>query len=307
MYLARFTETGHKHSKLHVIDLRQRKTYATRPINVCVQRDFNKVVSPDLAEDALEAALSKVESVIRPALDEVSRTRRTGRTRAWVTVVNLMALVGTRNPSTRARAEQFYTEAMLKKYESETDTPEKFAALMAEAKAAGNVRKDIEADFEKHRVFLASRRFTMSFTPGFHVPGEFQGVDRMIRRLMERRWMLLEAEEDTCGFVTTDRPLTLFKSDGSQIKPGENLGLATPGTSVLFPLSPKLVALGTHNMNEGVTGLSRALVAKTNLTLIRYCESLVLSPHERFEVAVPGREEPVIGSDVLDIIGGRVE
>src|ERR1019366_8143761 len=91
------------------------------------------------------------------------------------------------------------------------------------------------------------------------------------------------------------------------IKPGENLGLATPGTSVLFPLSPKLVALGTHNMNEGVTGLSRALVAKTNLTLIRYCESLVLSPHERFEVAVPGREEPVIGSDVLDIIGGRVE
>jgi hypothetical protein len=80
-YLARFTADGRKNSRLFVVDLGQRKVFSTTPVNVCKQRDFNRVESDELAPDALEVGLSKFEGLLAHSLKFCVRpTLRRGTT-----------------------------------------------------------------------------------------------------------------------------------------------------------------------------------------------------------------------------------
>lgn len=306
-YLARFTERGDKKSNLFAIDLAQRKIFTPSPRNVCGKRDFNKVISPDLSPDALETSLNSFETIADRALEEVIENRRAFKPKTWAIVLNFMALLATRNPLMRKRAERIYGRRLVQRLESATDTPEKFAALVSAAQAAGDLNKDIVPDYERHREFLKSRRFKLSFDPGFHVVGEFKTLDKVLSQLATRRWLLLEAASDSGGFITTDRPVTLCHSDGSGPSPHRPLGYATRDTMVLFPLSPQLLAVGTLGGREGITRVSREVVAKANCTMIQHCDKLLFSPHQHFEVRVPGAKEYLVGAQVLDVFKLRLD
>jgi hypothetical protein len=291
-----------------------RKTFRPGPGNVCAERDFNTITSPNLAPDELEKALSKFEALAASALDEVTSNVLTFSSNAWVTVLNFMALLATRNPPTRRVAEKFYTEHLLRDLESATDTPEKFEATVAAARAAGNLRDDLVADYEAHRAFLAGRRFTLSFDQGFHVVGEFTALDSVLEHLARRQWTILEAPQGCGGFITSDRPVTLCFADGSPPSAERPLGYALLDTLVFFPLSPKLLAVGrfaegrraTQIFRPAVARVERKMVAKANFTMLRQCERMVFAHRGDFEVALPG-DGSVVGAAVLEVIQERVE
>lgn len=307
LYLARFTERGDQHSNLYAVDLVQRKTFTPSPRNVCGKRDFNKILSPDLPPDALETSLSEFETLVDQALTEVLKDGRTFSAEAWHIVLNFMALLAARNPVMRKQAERFYGERVLRDLEEATNTPEKFAEVIAAAKAAGHLDKDVVTDYDTHRAFLAGRRFKLSFDPGFMVVGEFNGVDKLLKTLVERNWLLLEAPTDSGGFVTTDRPVTLCHTDGTPPRRGVALGFGTQNSMVLFALSPTLCAVGTFGGRDGITRVIRETVAKANCILIQHCDRLVFAPHDRFEVRTPNRSAYVVGSEIMEVLGERVE
>jgi hypothetical protein len=305
-YLARFTETGDEDSNLFAVDLLDRKTFTPSPRNVCAKRDFNTISSPDLAPDDLERSLAEFETLADRALDEVTKNARAFSPRAWLTVVNFMALLAVRNPLSRKFAEEIYTEHLLRDLDEATNTPEKFEATVAAARASGDLSSDLEVDYERHRNFLDGRRFKMTFDPGFHVVGEFKTVDSVLRHLVDRQWLLLEAPQESAGFVTTDRPVTLCFSDGSPPSDERPMGFAVKDTMVLFPLSPRFLAVGTFSGQDGVARVSRDLVARVNFTMVRQCERRIFAPRDDFEVELPGKRGVVVGAGVLDVIGERV-
>jgi hypothetical protein len=305
-YLARFTENGDEDSNLFTVDLIDRKTFTPSPRNVCAERDFNTISSPDLPPDELETSLSKFETLADRALDEVTKNARTFTPRAWMTVLNFMALLAVRNPLSRKLAEQIYTEHVLRDLDNATNTPEKFEATVTSARAAGHLSPDLPTDYERHRAFLQGRKFKMTFDPGFHVVGEFKTVDGLLPHLVSRAWTLLEAPQDSAGFITTDRPVTLSLSDGSLPSEKRAMGFGVKDTLVLFPLCPRLLAVGTFGGRDGLARVSRELVAKANFTMVQHCERRLFAPRGDFEVKLPGGRGFIVGDRVLDVFTERI-
>jgi hypothetical protein len=305
-YLARFTREGRKHSKLHVVDLRQRKVFSTSPANICKERDFNRIESDTLPLDALETALSKFEDLAGNALTEIQRAPEAISRSNWNILLNFMALLSVRNPTIREHVNTRAAEQWIRAIEDATDTPEKFAAVFAKAQAAGDIEKNLTPDFDKHREFIAARRFTVEFPHGTQVPAEFDAVDDLLRQLSMRRWTVLRAPADSGGFVTTDRPVTPARRDGLHPSIKTPVDFRSENTLVLFPLSPDLLALGHFgdaNPRLRLRDVSRELVARANFTTIRVCRQWVLAPDANFEVK-PAQSAPTfLGNEILDLFG----
>lgn len=305
-YLARFTREGDKDSKLHVVDLRQRKSFSTSPANVCKERDFNRVDSDMLPLDALETALSKFEDLVGNALTEIQRAPESISWSNWNIILNFMALLAVRNPIIREHVNKRATEHWVRAIEDATDTPEKFAAVFAKAQAAGDIDERLTPNFVKHREFLTAGRFTVEFPHGTFVPAEFDAVDDVLRQLGMRRWRVLRAPADSGGFVTTDRPVTLARRDGIHPSNENPVDFRAENTLVFFPLSPDLLALGHFggaNPRPRLTNISRELVARANFTTIRVCRQWVLAPDANFEVKPTQSAPTFMGNDILNLFG----
>jgi hypothetical protein len=305
-YLARFTREGHKDSKLHVVDLRQRKVFSTSPANVCKERDFNRIESDTLPLDALETALSKFEDLVGPALTEIQRAPECISWSNWNIVLNFMALLAVRNPIIREYVNKRATEQWIRAIEDATDTPEKFASVFAKAQVAGDIGKSLIPDFDKHREFLTARQFTVEFPHGNFVPAEFDAVDDLLRQLGMRRWTVLRAPADSGGFVTTDRPVTPARRDGLHPSHKNPVDFRSENTLVFFPLSPNLLALGYFgdaNPRLRLTDINRELVARANFTTIRVCRQWVLASDANFEVKAGQSAPTFLGDKILDLFG----
>ncbi len=305
-YLARFTVGGTKDSQLNVVDLTSRKSFATTPLNVCKERDFNRIESKEFPPDALETALSKFEALLAPALTVVLRAPESTSWNDWNTILNFVALVAVRNPVMREHATKRATEQLIQTIEAATDTPEKYAAVVAKAQATGDLGPDVNADFDKHREFLASRAFTVEFPHGYHIPAEFGAMDELLHMLGTRHWLILRAAGDSPGFVTTDRAVTLCRRDGRHPSPKYPVDYDSPDSLVAFPLSPRLFALGSiqdAGKRLRTVGANRHVVARANFTVIRACHRQVFSPDGSFEV-MPTPKSPVfVGKGILDLFG----
>lgn len=305
-YLARFTEERRKDSQLFAFDLSTRKAFKTRPRNVCAQRDFNRIETPNLPADALEASLAKFEDAMVGAFTEVVEEPLGHGEDAWNYVLNFMSVLATRNPIVRSNLERLAADWFLQRIEAATDTPEKFTAAVARAKAAGDLPENVAADFDKHREFLRARQFTILFDPGYHVVAEFHAQDEVLQDLGQRRWLLLEAPADSPGFVTSDRPVTLIHGDGSAGSPERPLTYETPNSIVLFPLAPTLLAYGTYEIQPGVAQAGRRAVASANVMMAQHCVRMVFAPNDRFELAVR-RDEYLVGAQIFQMFGERIE
>jgi len=305
-YLARFTREGRKDSKLHVVDLRQRKVFLTSPANVCKERDFNRIESATLPLDALETALSRFEDLVGGALTEIQRAPEAISWSNWNTILNFMALLAVRNPIVREHVNRRAAQDWIRAVEDATDTPEKFAAVFSKAQAAGDIDKSLTPDFDKHREFLAARRFTVEFPHGAFVPAEFDAMDDLLRQLGMRRWTVLRAPPDSGGFVTTDRPVTPARRDGLHPSKENPVDFRSENTLVLFPLSPNLLAIGHFseaNPRLRLTNVNRELVARANFTTIRVCRQWVFAPDANFEVK-PAQSAPTfLGGEILNLFG----
>jgi hypothetical protein len=80
-YLKRFTQAGTKDSQLFAINLADGSTFSTRPKNVAVERDFNRISGDSPGE--LDAALSAFESKVDAALDRIHCSRRIDDREEW--------------------------------------------------------------------------------------------------------------------------------------------------------------------------------------------------------------------------------
>jgi hypothetical protein len=283
-----------------------RKAFETSPANICKERDFNRIESDSLPQDALESALSKFEDLVGGALTQIQQAPEAITWNNWNILLNFMALLAVRNPIVREHANKRAQEQWIRSIEDATDTPEKFAAIFAKAQAAGDIDKNLTPDFDKHRDFLSARRFTVGFPYGTHVPAEFDAVDDLLRQLGMRRWMVLRAPAHSGGFVTTDRPVTPARRDGLHPSNKTPVDFRSANTLILFPLSPTLLALGHlggANPTVPLVDISRDLVARANFTTIRVCRQWVLAPRADFEVK-PAENAPIsLGNDILELFG----
>jgi hypothetical protein len=76
-WLAGFTETGQKTSRLWVTDLKKRKQWPSSPRNAGHRRDFYRISAAQLDPAAFEKLFSKIEGVVAPILKTLYEEPRT--------------------------------------------------------------------------------------------------------------------------------------------------------------------------------------------------------------------------------------
>lgn len=304
-YLGLFSREGNTGSQVFVVDCVERKSFWTSTDNVCVKRDFNRIESPDLDPNELETRLGQFESDSINALREIGAGRATTLSQEWLYCLNLMGLISTRNPTTRqqfTRAAERVTRELLQK---SLESKEAWEATVSDIRAAGALDPRLPVDFERHREFVENSRFSTAFHQNFLILHELKGVTTVIEMLGRRTWSLLEAPSDSGGFLTTDRPVCVFPTDGST--PTAPTRLDDLRNSIVFPVSPRLLAYGCAYGRQYASDITRRAAAQFNLALLRFSTGRVFGPHERVEFGSSKAELPLeIGSGVLKIVGDFV-
>ncbi len=216
-----------------------------------------------------------------------------------------MGLIATRNPTTRQQLIRAAERVTLELLQKSLESKEAWQATIADIKAAGALDPSLPVDFERHREFVESGKFSVEFHQNFLILQELRGVMPVIEMLGRRTWSLLEAPVDSGGFLTTDRPVCVFPTDGNT--PTAPTRLDDPKNSIVFPVSPRLLAYGCAHGRQYASDITRRAVARFNLALLRFSTGRVFGPHERCEFGSSKPELPLVaGSDVLQIVGDFV-
>ena len=301
-YLGLFSRDGSTGSQVFVVDALERKSFWTSTDNVCVKRDFNRIEGTELDPNELETQLGAFESDAISALREIGAGRKGMDSKEWLYTLNLMGLISARNPVTRRQMTKAFERVTLAMLGDTLKSKEAWESVVADAKAAGTLDPSLPTDYERHREFITGGKFTMSVNQNFLIFHELRGVADVIELLARRTWSLFEAPADSGGFVTTDRPVCVFPTDGTM--PTAPTRLDDPRNAVVFPVSPRLLAYGCSERHTYARGIDRRMVARMNLKLLQFSTGRVFGPHERFEFGSHKSQLPyLVGKDVLDIMG----
>lgn len=281
-YLKRFTHNGSKNSKLFVLDLASGRRFASAPKNVAKQRDFNTIEGRPAGE--LENRLAGFENEVNKALDVIERARTMEDQEAWMHVLNLAAMFAVRNPRMRDGMERFQAQIAKVTMSMVLSSREMYESQMKQARAGGHVAQESKATYDEVREFFERGEYSIKVANAQHIFTEFNVFEDVLRTLVARKWALCIAPADSGGFITSDHPICLMSSDGSPSALRRPVGHGLTETTVLFPITRDLAAMGTFENEDQVVTLSHDGVAAMNGFVIRHAERQVYAADEKFLV-----------------------
>lgn len=281
-YLKRFTHDGSKDSKLFVLDLTSGKRFASAPKNVAKQRDFNTIEGRPAGE--LESRLAGFETEVNKALDVIEQSRTMDDRNAWVHVMNLAAMFAVRNPRQRESMRQFQAQVAKVTMSMVLSSREMWESQMRQARASGHIARESKATYEEVREFFERDEYTIQVANANHIFNEFKVFENVLRTLVARKWALCVAPTDSGGFITSDHPICLMSSDGSPSERRRPVGHGLMETTVFFPITRDLAAMGTFEGEDQVVTLSHEGVAAMNGFVIRHAERQVYAADDEFLV-----------------------
>jgi hypothetical protein len=261
-YLKGFARPGGgKFPQVSVIDLERKTEYDTSIRNVGAERDFNRVEGEGIQPDAVETAYSKLEVDFGKAIDRIDKSLAfDGEDRAWV--LNLIALLAVRNPAMRANWADFQSQIMKITMGMTLETKERFDSITTKMRAAGqDVNESVT--YEEVKEFFDRGEYDIEIANEHHIRMEMVGAGAILPTLVDRRWLMLVADEQSGPFITSNHPVTLiYKKPDTvpamyRMSPGHGL----PGTQLVFPLNMRLALIGEFEGDNGVVKATREIVA----------------------------------------------
>lgn len=251
-----------------MVDLRGLKSFTTNTLNVAQERDFHSVADTGSNADALENAFSGFEGEVSLALERCVAARAFDDVddRAWI--FNLIALIAVKNPRVRANHDRFRKRIMKTAMDLAVSTPEIWSHQVKQAKAAGFIKPEADADYEKMRAFIKDG-YDIVISPADHLLTELDVHDAVLPFFFHRTWTLLRTPPGHTGFITSDQPVCLMWSDPPE--PGRRrppAGFGRRETLVLFPLASSLALVGSFEGPEQVIDATDDQIADFNWAMI---------------------------------------
>jgi hypothetical protein len=289
LYLKAFAVPRKGKSQTIVFDRTKREQFSTAIDNVAAERDFNRVELEGVAPDVFENAMAAVEGELSPAIERIGATGSFRDNDDRASFLNLVGLLHLRNPRFRETMRDFHEQLAKATMSIVLATPERWAYQVRKATEAGYLRPDANTDYETMKEFVSRDEYTVDLSTGGHVAREMGAFDNILPYLFKRGWVLVKAPKDSGGFVTSDHPSCLMWSERPKA-PGINPpGLGLPGTEIVFPVSPRIAAIGSFELEDGSSEVDAATVAAINGTVIAFAELQVYARDLRFTYS-PGKD-----------------
>ena len=284
-YLALFTDTEKKDGKFFVLKVSSGGAFQTSPINVAVERDFNRVDINGHPPDVIENALSSFEQNAVQAIADTLKQREFPNDDDFNSILNLLCLIAVRNPHHRKsfnRSREQVVQLISNMIVSNKHTYEHHVNKLNE----GNEDVDASISYEDMKRFIKKRDYKIEFSAESNLRIELNAFDNILPILGKRMWSLILAPEDGPQFICSDYPVTLVWKSG-QYAP---VGLGLPKTEVFFPLSPRAGFYGTfEDPLRDVVHARPGNVATMNRRVLLNAERHVFSQMESFAVWSKGQ------------------
>ncbi len=287
-YLAGFTDTGTRDGKLFVFDCPTGRFFLTKPSNVGVERDFNRINVEGQSPDALEKALGNFERTVFPVMRQMCKDDCIPPDEDFSYVINFICLLVVHNPTARQSmtvARQHSARMIVDLLASNKD---RYEYHNRKARTEGFVVGP-DVSFERMREFVKSDRYSIQITTDASLETEFGVFDKVLQLLGHRFWSLMHAGPNVADFVTCDRPATLAFKDQKAHGP---IGFGLRHTEVVFPIDAKHALLGVfEDPLPRYVALCAADIAAFNTRIIRsadrqiYCRTPVVCVLRDGEIA----------------------
>lgn len=272
-YLRGFAKQSDKKHFVHCVDVLEKKGFPKSVTDVAGEKHFFRLDEhPD--PNALEYAYGdKIESPSLAALKRVCELRSFSNTVDREAVLLLVSLFAARNPRDRkSLAENIQP---LNKVLT-------ISALGQEGLNSLEAAAALEMNTTKHSLL------------------ELSVIGDIHQCLLDRKWVFLQASDDSAGFITSDYPVNLIPHP-SRTEDGWGLGFALKDVSVFIPLSRNLAILGDYDAKERLVPLAREAVAAFNSRVIRNATRQVYSYSNEFEFFGP-QDTLLTGSDLPSVL-----
>jgi Protein of unknown function (DUF4238) len=297
MYLKGF---ANNEDQCFVIDASTRKAFTAATANIAAERDYNKIEAEGVPTDALEKELGNFEGVIVPGIKRVRESASFGENgKDREDVINLVTLLAVRNPRTRSDMEKMYTELLQAMVAMPFENPARWDAVVKQLKAIGQWPDGAPVDFEGHKKFVEENKHKLKPHQNLTLEIELAAIEKMYPYFDARKWRILEAKDDSGGFVTTDHPVCIHRPGGLNYGQQFAPGLGLSDRDILFPLSSRIALVGRLEGDEGVMEVDRDGVARFNATVMGYAMKQVYAANDQFYYTRPAPHDLGTGSILL--------
>ena len=277
-YLSAFTCTGSKDEQFFVLDVHTGRPFRTAPINVAVERDFNRVNIEGKPIDVIENALSSFEVQAVMSIRNVIESEKFPNDENCNWILNLLCLIAIRNPQ-RRKSFNHSREQLIHRIGDLLVSDKKIwnQHVRKMQEAGENFNADVSFDDVKR--FIKGRKYRLEFFPEGNLRVEFHTFDKILPLLGQRTWSVLVAPTDGPEFICSDHPVTLVWKSG---KDGP-VGYGLKETEVFFPLGRKVGFYGVFETPlRQVVKLKPSQVAMMNKRVALNAERHVFSALESF-------------------------
>jgi hypothetical protein len=268
-------------AKFLAFDLVQGKSFLTSVRNVAAIRDFNRIEGEGHSPNVLENAYGEFEGQATAAIKNVAKAG-TFEGDDRILVLNLIALMATRNPRLRKNWSDFMDRVSRAMTRQSFATKDRYDSLRKRMDAALPPERRVpHLPYEEMKEFVDSGNYRFETHQNTHIRLELDVFESVLKTLISRKWVLQIADEKSGHFITSDHPVVVTSTKPSAPWMGAGHGLLE--TVLLFPLTRKCALVGTFEGEDGVIRAPPELVAMVNSAVIARATAQVYAYDETFQ------------------------
>lgn len=224
-----------------MLDVASGRRFRTSPLNVAAQRDFNRIDVDGQPPDAVERAFGSFEAEAIAAIRRVVETRGFPNDSDLNLLLNLICLLGVRNPRARSAFNGAREQVLRRVADILVSNEATWNSHLAKTRAVGDdLSKSVS--FEDARRFVREANYNIEFHPQGNLRAELHAIDAVLPLLGQRVWSVLVAPDDGPEFICSDHPVALTWKGGRS----GPIGYGLKETEVFFPLSRRVGFYGVY-------------------------------------------------------------
>jgi hypothetical protein len=280
-YLKSFAQLEGKNWQTWVLDLQKKRQFRTNIENVAAVRDFNRIDIEGVPIDAVEQALSALESRFADVFTEIINNQSLPTGENFIILLNFIALVAARNPQFRNQLESLHDQLGRAAAEFLVADKKVWDNVTAKAKAKG-IKLDDTISYEDVKEFVKSDEYEVKLHTTWRLDLELTAVDEVLKTLLQRRWAIVRIQNGTDSFICSDRPVSLRWNSEVKQRPLFGPGFGMLKTILIMPIAHKLALLGTFESEGGAIVANSNQVAAINAATLAMTDRQVYSREQNF-------------------------
>lgn len=265
-YLKGFAKPRSKDGKLTVFDLKDRKSFVTRPRNVAARRDYNRIEIEGQDPNAVESKLAELEALGDQAFRRIISARSIEDSDDFSFVHVLIARIAISNPAFRDQRDQIISQVGSMMMRNMVATPDRWDAV---TRQMGPELQGDPIPYEQARAAVEGGRIVANATKETLIEQEIRLWPSILPILEQRKWTLLIAPPGSAGFITSDRPFSLRWNDETMNRGPYGAGLGCTDTTLIFTISHNLAVIGSFEHGSGANVVDESVVAAVNFALFQ--------------------------------------